>query len=395
MKTTIEVEKNILSLDELYNIFDSELYKDAKLAFVDDPFAQRNTQLDFTQLSADRLKNAPLLYRHIIAERILQAEDEEINNAPMRNYDPELILRLCYLWMHPITQMENPEREGLILMNNAQIAKETKCNLAFREKDIKQRFNRLANLGIFYFAENFENCFLPDETIHNWDYITLNLHAKYNEIVEDPEITLERAISYVPFDIRALRYSILRIIAPRCGGKRAAEILKKLQSEWNFIKLCDYDNFLCLNETQRQTFENFISHGFETELDKWENGDMENRKKNKPLIRNSFRYRLGDVYEVLRDFNYVEDGMKDTFIKAMEFRLDENVRMNWHGKKYHLASFAKYAFEGSKELTWEAANMWMCNGKVITHPELKNNYNRSVKASDTRFWENLFMKHLA
>lgn len=270
MKTTFKVEKNILSLDELYNIFDSELYKDAKLAFVDDPFAQRNTQLDFTQLSADRLKNAPLLYRHIIAERILLAEDEEINNAPMRNYDPELILRLCYLWMHPITRMENPEREGLILMNNAQISKETKCNLAFREKDIKRRFNRLANLGILYFAENFENCFLPDETIHNWDYITLNLYAKYNEIVEDPEITLERAISYVPFDIRALRYSILRIIAPRCGGKRAAEILKKLQSEWNFIKLCDYDNFLCLNETQRQTFEDFISHGFETELNKWE-----------------------------------------------------------------------------------------------------------------------------
>ena len=112
--------------------------------------------------------------------------------------------------------------------------------------------------------------------------------------------------------------------------------------------------------------------------------------QNVPLLRNSFIKNLRQVYDILVLENFVLPDRYELFENAMTFRLAPDQHIVWKGKKYELASFIDYAFEGTGEDKWLAATLWSCKGEIQTPAKLKGNLNRIPTDNSVRQWRERF-----
>ena len=111
---------------------------------------------------------------------------------------------------------------------------------------------------------------------------------------------------------------------------------------------------------------------------------------NVPLLRNSFIKNLRQVYDILVLENFVLPDCYELFENAMTFRLEPDQHIVWKGKKYELASFIDYAFEGTGEDKWLAATLWSCKGEIQTPAKLKGNLNRIPTDNSVKQWRERF-----
>ena len=141
----------VLTLDELYDIFESPEYDDFRADFNDDIFINRknpNLPTFITGLLCMGGK-VPLVYQHIIAERLFSAKYEDIIWQDMDAYHMMTLLSLAYLWMYPLTCAEGSGEE--LITFQGRIIQEMYDES--RLDKVWDRANRLFEDGVLYFVD--------------------------------------------------------------------------------------------------------------------------------------------------------------------------------------------------------------------------------------------------
>jgi len=287
----------ILTLDELYDIFDTNQYDEFRSDFKDDVFIHRknpNTPTLATGILCLGGK-VPIVYQHIIAERLFAASFDSIDWQEMDAYEFMTLLSLVYLWMYPLTFTEE-HGEGQITFEG-RIVREM-YNESRLEK-VWDRANKLFESGVLFFADELPLC--PNDDIelgmlnntHFWEYITANVLEVTGKILQKKIGRQERWEECRMLHSNALRYSIMFIKEHR-GGKAAASILRLLQNEWSDIKTWKAMGIVQLDNNEILQFEDSLFHGFEKDLEMWDAETSEN-VSNKPFLSTDRAIRA--VYE--------------------------------------------------------------------------------------------------
>ena len=277
----------VLTLDELYDIFESPEYDDFRADFNDDIFINRknpNIPTFITGLLCMGGK-VPLVYQHIIAERLFSAKYEDIIWQDMDAYHMMTLLSLVYLWMYPLTCAEGSGEELITFQGRIIQEMYDESRLA----KVWDRANRLFEDGVLYFVDE-----LPINTednielgmiknTHEWEYITPNVLEIVGEIVQGNLKRQERWEACQLLHAKTLRYSIMFIEEKR-GGKQAAKILRLFQTEWSILKLWKAQFISLLSEDEIQQFENSLLYGFERELKEWDEEASQNNSSAKLTI---------------------------------------------------------------------------------------------------------------
>lgn len=384
----------VLTIDELYDIFETEQYDQFRKEFGGDVFMKRNSRKKPTLVTGIFYLGGSesLLYQHIVAEKLLAANLQDDDWRRMCAYFPPVIMQIIYLWMHPLTWIEEPEKEGMIVQGKAakeQYAKE-------RWTPAWNRLNILIDSAILNFADDLPCSDYDDswggsiKNVHLWEFITANTFEQAVKIMHDDTCDWGKYKNYKRFNEHALRRSIM-LIAEKRNGQKAADILQLLQNEWSSIKTWKAMDIDKLTKTEVQQFEHCLFHGFDLELQEWKKESVQTNAVLHPTLRNSFYNKLKDVYVLLVTENYVMPNIEEKFIKAMTFQLQPDERIIWKGKKYELASFINYAFEGA-ENRWYAAYSWTVKGKNVGSEDLKNVFNKSAKDNSVALWKERFKK---
>lgn len=265
------VVQNRLTIDELYDIFETQS-EDFFQHFAGDNFKYRNGSArptDQTQFYIDR--DSPLLYRHIVAERLLAAPFDDVDWREMKAYSATIILDLVYSWMYPLVWIEDLESEQLVA--EGRVAREMYDDS--RNMEVWDRANKLFDEGVEFFANRLPLCngdYLGVgmlKNIHIWDYITANTISLVSDMIKGVLPKEKIREKYRTLDSNTLRYSIM-YIEEQYGGKDAAEILRLLQSEWYTIKAWKAMGIKDLSLEEMQEFEHCLFHGFDMELAEWE-----------------------------------------------------------------------------------------------------------------------------
>ena len=112
MNTTSSIKK--LSLNELYDIFEMSQYDEFRADFSDDIFINRNNPTIPTIITGLLCLGGkvPLVYQHIVAERLFAKPFDDIDWQEMDAYHLMTLLSLVYLWMYPLawTNIEGEEQ---------------------------------------------------------------------------------------------------------------------------------------------------------------------------------------------------------------------------------------------------------------------------------------------
>lgn len=267
-------ELGLVTLEEMYNCFKSDEYKEFREDFDVSFVVDENGKESVSYIYAwDLPENSPFLYRHIVAEQLFRTDYRLVNWEYMSAFSEATFYELMDLMLNPLVwQDKRLYYDSLI---EGRIAKE--------EFD-RSRLHRVWEImyyireeGILNFADNpyvFDEDLIGANYIkgmHDWGIITTDYGEIMMNIYQGARFTYSDFSKNKHYDIKQLRTSILKIAEKR-GGKRAEEILSMLQEEWPKIKRWK-THFENMTEDDICQFEDILMNGFETELEEWETGN--------------------------------------------------------------------------------------------------------------------------
>ena len=180
--------------------------------------------------------NVPLVYQHIIAERLLAKPYDSIDRQEMDAYDFMTLLSLVYLWVS--LAWSDVEEDGQITLNEKKVQETFDKSRVEKVWDIA---NVLFNEGVLYFVDELPICTDDDIELglvrgtHLWEYITANALEVVGDILQQNLKRQERWEAFRMMHSKTLRYSIMYIVEQR-NARKASEILRLLQSEWLALK---------------------------------------------------------------------------------------------------------------------------------------------------------------
>lgn len=269
----------VLTLDELYDIFETSQYDQFRTDFGGDVFMKRKSRKKPTlETGIFYLSDQSLLYQHIVAERILTIPMKFEDWQHMCAYFPPIILKLAYLWTHPLAWIEKPEEDGIVV--KGKVAKEYYDTS--RNKQIWDLLNQLLENAVLYFADDLPVSDIDDswegsiKNTHLWEFITANTHEQAVAVMFDPAFERKNSEKYKRFNEHALRRSIM-LISEKRNGKLAADILRLLQNEWPSLKTWKAMEIDKLTEDEIHKFEYCLFHGFDKELNEWDS-ELQNKE---------------------------------------------------------------------------------------------------------------------
>jgi len=277
MKEEKRLRVGELTLDEMYDIFMSDDYKE----FRDEYQLELKTLPDGTRRLAKPLMGyysdtLPLIYRHIEAEEALASDYKKVNWEDYCAFDLYGFYGLYELWMKPLVWSNPLELKDRVV--DGYVAKEIYDG--YRIFDIEPILNYIEAERLRRFANNppladrdYMKSGCQIAGIHFWTDITKETHSLDQKIVKEEHVTLDDIRATRNFDATSLREN-LTYIAALCGEKRAAELLRMLQKEWSTIKIwkCDLDN---MTDAEILEFETTLFNGFNDLLAKWEGAEEE------------------------------------------------------------------------------------------------------------------------
>ena len=279
-------ELGLVTLEEMYNCFKSDEYKEFREDFDVSFVVDENGEESVSYIYAwDLPETSPFLYRHIVAEQLFRTDYRQVNWEYMSAFSEDTFYGLMDLMLNPLVwQDKRLYYDSLI---EGRIAKE--------EFD-RSRLHRVWEImyyireeGILNFADNpyvFDEDLIGANYIkgmHNWGVITTDYEKIMMNIYQGARFTYSDLSKNKYYDIKQLRTSILKIAEKR-GGKRAAEILNTLQKEWPKIKRWK-THFECMTNDDISQFEDILMNGFETELEEWEAGNDAPKEQPKTIKR--------------------------------------------------------------------------------------------------------------
>ena len=279
-------ELGLVTLEEMYNCFKSDEYKEFREDFDVSFVVDENGEESVSYIYAwDLPETSPFLYRHIVAEQLFRTDYRHVNWEYMSAFSEDTFYGLMDLMLNPLVwQDKRLYYDSLI---EGRIAKE--------EFD-RSRLHRVWEImyyireeGILNFADNpyvFDEDLIGANYIkgmHNWGVITTDYERIMMNIYQGARFTYSDLSKNKYYDIKQLRTSILKIAEKR-GGKRAAEILNTLQKEWPKIKRWK-THFECMTNDDISQFEDILMNGFETELEEWEAGNDAPKEQPKTIKR--------------------------------------------------------------------------------------------------------------
>lgn len=261
-----------LTLDEMYDIFMGDAYKDfreqTKLCVKTTENGKRYVEYIVGWFNND---TSPLLYQHIAAEQILQAADySKIDWRRISIGNSFAVIKLLDLCMNPLVWVDAAKFKDIVI--EGRVAEEDYD--ATRYIDKYEMFYYLNNQEVLRFADELPCC---DEDslelgytkgMHYWLEITLDDSKHFRDVLNGASADFNEWQKAKGYNLGSLRDN-LTYIAKERGGDRAAMILHLLQKEWPKIKLWK-THFENMTEDDICHFENGLFHGFDDLLEEWE-----------------------------------------------------------------------------------------------------------------------------
>ena len=295
----------LVTLNEMYDIYASDMYKAFReandLEVEIDPNGNRCVSIISPLVLAP--EDSPLLYKHIVAEQLLQEDCEQVDWEALGVYKFEDFYTLYMLWLYPLVWLTPSEHEELVV--DGRLAAEQYVSTRWSEIDNHKD----------YVNEHRLLCFANKSTITEWIPLTQNWNDAFYYTPDDVEIE-ERSGSIKPFDTFGLRYN-LQLIASRLGGNRAAELLRGLQKDWKKIKLWE-KNFYRMTPEEIQDFEDALYSGFDELLEEWEG--------EKPSALMPPKKSKRPNYELLLDWLEEEKKQGRDYLKEANYNRSEMCR---------------------------------------------------------------------
>lgn len=272
---------NLLSLDDLYGMLAARQYRSVRECYKNDAF------IELHSIDPDRIMTAAglhwftegsLLYQHIVSERLWTISFRETDWIDGGFCDPREIIRLAYLWMHPLAWIDSLDEEQLV--SRSKVAKETFYKR--RGYEVYNKAERLNKLRTNDFVNKFPKIKYNSiksrslKGLHSWNLITDDTMEQVKKMTDDTWGNFNEPVKYNVFNPTSL-YNNLTYIAERYGGATAETILKTFQSEWSSIKMWKAMGVDKYTDEYIQTFEQCLMHGFERDLPIWKNDSRPNK----------------------------------------------------------------------------------------------------------------------
>lgn len=367
-ETEVPIQSTRLTLDELFTTFMLDIPDLIKFReFYGISYETLSDgRLEVTDvLDRRHVEGYPLVYRHLIAEQLLQKDYRSIHWKVTTSADFCSILRFFELLMHPLCWVSPPLSTEYVYPSH--IAKEsydasrfvTVCKiLRYLDDGCVLRFadNPRKYSGITYWRSN-------DDEVHDWSILTDNRDSLIYDVLYNREsITEEKIRSIRPYDIASLRWRI-KFIAKHRNRSRAIELLTMLQNEWELIKALRL-GMEDMTRDEVNIFEEGLFHSFDDLLNKWKpssvSSDIVERSESSRL--DLFSSITAEAYQAHRA-EAVEKELREACLgsagKTIEvIRHNENMgylstrdlssqelynRLNNHfGVKYGPRNFSKY-----------------------------------------------------
>lgn len=264
-------ELRYVTLEEMYNNFKTDEYKEFREEFNVCFVKASNGKEEVKCVSTWSLPEfSPILYRHIVAEQLLQTEPYEVNWKYFFIHVEDEYYQLIDLMLNPLVWQDKRIYPHCFI--EGRIAQET-----FDETRCYRVYNIMGyirNDGILNFADDpfvFKDDLLGADYMkgmHDWGIITADYQKIMNVIRNGKRFEYSYLNSRKYYDWKQLRESLL-LIAKYRSGERAAEILRMLQEEWPAIKRCK-TNFEGMKNEELSQFEDILLNGFDDLLAEWE-----------------------------------------------------------------------------------------------------------------------------
>ena len=255
-----------LTLDEMINILKGDAYKEWHSFILEDKNGEERVGLGIVWHNP---RFFPLLYRHAIAEELLQLDRNEVDWDKVGLFDAAVYFAFVDLLMNPLVWKDAMEYEDIVV--EGRIAEEEYDSGRFEE--IVDLLNYIGKLDIIDFAkdpyEYDEDSYEMKHVkgMHEWGRLTCDMEDIFHKIINGEHTTYEEIRGAKYYDLASLRYRLI-VIAKECGGKRAVELLSMLQEEWPKIKLWK-TYFDTMEPEDIEHFENGLFHGFDDLLAEW------------------------------------------------------------------------------------------------------------------------------
>jgi hypothetical protein len=255
-----------LTLDEMLDIFMGDAYKDFREKCNLTIHTTDNGEKYVPVIMGWSIKDvSPLLYRHIVAEQMLQRDYHDVDWEFI--YDTCRYFSMLELWMNPLVWVDALEYDDIVV--SGRIAEEEYDS--HRLIEINDLLNYVGECEIKDFANDI---YMYDEDdyefghvkgMHEWWRLTGDAEEIAHKIINGGHTTYDEINSSKYYDMASMRYRLVTI-ARLGGGKRAAEILHMLQDEWPKIKLWK-TRFETMTEDDIRQFEYGLFHAFDDLLE--------------------------------------------------------------------------------------------------------------------------------
>ena len=285
----METNSKRLTLEEMYDIFMQDKYKDFREHYGLDVKPNSTYGRQVPTLHVWGHRQLPLIYRHIVAEQLLREDYQNVHWESYGVTENNVLLELVQLWLNPLTWADPLELENYVV--DGRVAYEV-FDENRRYEQVDETWQYIETRRILAFADN-PPVFKGDvagngmvKGMHFWTQLTFDHSAPLIKIMGGDRLDYEEMRSTIkPYAAAALR-SRLGFIAKERGGARAAELLRMLQSEWSQIKLWKTE-FSGMTENEINEFESILMHGYDELLTEWESGvsdEFSTEKPNSPLF---------------------------------------------------------------------------------------------------------------
>ena len=272
MEEEYEFKPKRVTLDELYDIFMSDAYKNYRyytgVTVKTNDKGERYVEY-LPSIFTDNDWHYPLLYKHIVAEQFLRNRYK----ADVENYLGESCLDffpLLDLWLHPLTWSDPLKRDDLVV--DGRFAVET----FDRERNI--------NIGGILAETNFRilcdfvknpqyeyntGSFRPSSAkpLHDWTAITCNTSDIEYKIISGERISIDDVAGQKRYNSGAL-FRNISAISDRMGKKKAAELLLMLRDEWKTLRSMKLGTEN-MTEDELNQFEYSLYNGFDDFMKEW------------------------------------------------------------------------------------------------------------------------------
>ena len=265
-----------LSLDEMYDIFMGDAYKEFREETHLTVRTNKNGKRYVGYILGwfnDRV--SPLLYQHIVAEQLLQVPDyKKVNWDAVSLFNPYTYYKLLDLCMNPLVWVNAINYKEFVV--DGRLAEEEYDSERFLE--YHELFKYINIQSVLNFADELPVCEEDSldlgyvKGMHYWTVITTDDSDIFGNVLNGAAADFEELQKAKSYDVGTLRAN-LSLIADERGGTRAAELLRMLQKEWPLIKLWKPD-FKTMTEDDIRQFEYGLFHAFDDLLEEW--GDKTN-----------------------------------------------------------------------------------------------------------------------